>query len=152
MVFQLTLPCEERSRAAPPMILSRRFNSRSLARSDSHRLCYCSPALVSTHAPLRGAMICGRHMPRRMCCFNSRSLARSDRYLMAYKALYKVSTHAPLRGAIREKDAVVAHALVSTHAPLRGAIYFYMDPHDPNYGFNSRSLARSDANKISDYS
>ena len=30
--------------------------------------------------------------------------------------------------------------------------YFYMDPHDPNYGFNSRSLARSDANKISDYS
>ena len=99
-MFQPTHPCGVRLIGCGRFgVVGMRFNPRTPAGCDAAGVPYAFVAVVSTHAPLRGAT---RDNPRSADVFG-------------------VSTHAPLRGATGCQLHLNHDLAVSTHAPLRGA-------------------------------
>ena len=83
-----------------------------------------STAIVSIHAPVRGATKRIRTPHKSRTCFNPRAREgrdrRSNRMLEVGNV---VSIHAPVRGATIYADGKVYLVAVSIHAPVRGATW-----------------------------
>ncbi len=79
-------------------------------------------ALVSIHAPARGATTSGHRCAAPGPGFNPRAREGRDLELVLGGRLQRVvSIHAPARGATRERLVCVRRSPVSIHAPARGA-------------------------------
>ena len=83
VIFQSTLPREERQFMPTFSASQNDFNPRSHERSDYEMLLYAYPALISIHAPTRGATTSSRFTLSIMRYFNPRSHERSDLYLQS---------------------------------------------------------------------
>ena len=97
--FQSTLPREERPRGVEVTFTVMNFNPRSHERSDDKDKGPWLCVTISIHAPTRGAT-------------DSRT---------AYENLTSISIHAPTRGATYHGDYERSRIDISIHAPTRGA-------------------------------
>ena len=122
------------------------FNSRPSARGDVGGVCCLRLALISIHAPPRGATTCV-FLPFCPSYFNSRPSARGDCTDSEICYTLRISIHAPPRGATFPATARLSwssdfnsrpsargdHFLqlkpcvrcISIHAPPRGATQYY---------------------------
>ena len=121
--FQSTLPREERQfKLCKVCILIGDFNPRSHERSDNPLIYKALRAIISIHAPTRGATPTAAHwyysfvfqstLPR-----EERPLASSFTPLM----IAEISIHAPTRGATFCGVPQISGHKISIHAPTRGA-------------------------------
>ena len=99
IIFQSTLPREERRCTGSPVIPSKLFQS-TLPREERQLHC-----IIYFHD----------------CDFNPRSHERSDLCLCCRPALIDISIHAPTRGATSCKIIFLNMLSISIHAPTRGA-------------------------------
>ena len=125
IIFQSTLPREERRKCSTINAISTYFNPRSHERSDNFQFSgNQSPDCISIHAPTRGAT--KRCWIECWCYsnFNPRSHERSDSTATAYLDSPSISIHAPTRGATVNALEYCQPYRISIHAPTRGATCF----------------------------
>ena len=149
IIFQSTLPREERLYGRIDFTRHYNFNPRSHERSD-HCALYIGNGLmiISIHAPTRGATLIripphtitliSIHAPTRgatqipeLCQpgkhnFNPRSHERSDDVVVEYIGDVRISIHAPTRGATMQSTILIFAQRISIHAPTRGATVSHM--------------------------
>ena len=114
LIFQFTLPREERRQVQAQPLTLQNFNPRSHERSD-----HITQSFVF-----------------RFFNFNPRSHERSDFGSKLFPICSTISIHAPTRGATSPVGAMFVGNNISIHAPTRGAtailhkkfVYFYTIP------------------------
>ena len=145
LLFQSTLPREERQHTIKFLCVMSDFNPRSHERSDPIKINADSRHdIISIHAPTRGATILRIYRASIIIDFNPRSHERSDltthhfdKYSLNFNPrshersdhisffdslhLLPISIHAPTRGATSVFFSFCAFLLISIHAPTRGA-------------------------------
>ncbi len=128
------------------MILTFGFNPRTHTGCDTTSAVISVAALVSIHAPTRGATssrrLKSRHRgfqsthphgvrhdlvnePSRVAAFQSthpHGVRHTE--LVAWQTILQVSIHAPTRGATRSERIICVSGKVSIHAPTRGATVY----------------------------
>ena len=99
MIFQSTLPREERRLCVQRKDYDTDFNPRSHERSDASDVGDASTTLFQSTLP------------------------REERHVTAAekRAVFDISIHAPTRGATNSKDSDIHWICISIHAPTRGA-------------------------------
>ena len=166
IIFQSTLPREERRKCSTINAISTYFNPRSHERSDNFQFSgNQSPDCISIHAPTRGAT--KRCWIECWCYsnFNPRSHERSDSTATAYLDSPSISIHAPTRGATIYAQILSISKLFQSTLPreerlvsssfVTVSIYFNPRSHErsdsvaqgtlhPHKDFNPRSHERSD--------
>ena len=143
LIFQSTLPREERPQTLYAFLSFQYFNPRSRERSDflvltskrlilyfnprSHeRSDLCNISLVyiveyfNPRSHERSDTTCDR-LARGSYDFNPRSHERSDDSCPIKSQIPSISIHAPSRGATSIGSNMPAKSLISIHAPTRGA-------------------------------
>ena len=166
IIFQSTLPREERRKCSTINAISTYFNPRSHERSDNFQFSgNQSPDCISIHAPTRGAT--KRCWIECWCYsnFNPRSHERSDdNFILIYRCI-SISIHAPTRGATIYAQILSISKLFQSTLPreerlvsssfVTVSIYFNPRSHErsdsvaqgtlhPHKDFNPRSHERSD--------
>ena len=144
LIFQFTLPREERRQVQAQPLTLQNFNPRSHERSDHFQrtlwrlLCHISihaptrgatmgdgyqevQEVISIHAPTRGATSLKATEYKLSIDFNPRSHERSDNYIPDEFKSYIISIHAPTRGATCIRYIYIWYVYISIHAPTRGA-------------------------------
>ena len=121
LIFQFTLPREERRQVQAQPLTLQNFNPRSHERSD-----HITQSFVF-----------------RFFNFNPRSHERSDYYESNDNVKLKISIHAPTRGATPSRSLTMSPISISIHAPTRGATLSNDVKSSIRY-FNPRSHERSD--------
>ena len=102
--------------------MSTNFNPRSREGSDSLAVVQVIiSALISIHAPARGATLLDRKSIDFRQNFNPRSREGSDFLLSVLIVQFRISIHAPARGATHRIQLVIRISIISIHAPARGA-------------------------------
>ena len=99
ILFQSTLPREERPSSRQVFYKILHFNPRSHERSDGQKQLINHARIISIHAPTRGATEY-THINVKICV---------------------ISIHAPTRGATRVRRTNSWKIFISIHAPTRGA-------------------------------
>ena len=103
-------------------MMSTNFNPRSREGSDSLAVVQVIiSALISIHAPARGATLLDRKSIDFRQNFNPRSREGSDFLLSVLIVQFRISIHAPARGATHRIQLVIRISIISIHAPARGA-------------------------------
>ena len=97
------------------------FNPRSREGSDSYPSLTPTFAIISIHAPAKGATRMGRLLNQRAENFNPRSREGSDYCSGAYGKYSGISIHAPAMGATRLQNKGFQFEDISIHAPAKGA-------------------------------
>ena len=143
LLFQSTLPREERLCQRIINMVLGYFNPRSHERSDKPFIYKALRTIISIHAPTRGATQLSPH-PKTLSHFNPRSHERSDApkwdidftipdfnprshersdlfCFMRFAISSGISIHAPTRGATVRHDFIQDQQNISIHAPTRGA-------------------------------
>ena len=124
LVFQSTLPREERLARKQSIFRHLHFNPRSHERIDGVSVDDMDVSVISIHAPTRGATI-----------------------LIAICLIEEgISIHAPTRGATAHHRWLLFQSSISIHAPTRGATPVAQDKGLRIVNFNPRSHERSDSN------
>ena len=98
------------------------FNPRSREGSDAVGSALPAAfALISIHAPVKGATCAFRKFPVCNLYFNPRSREGSDRCGHAARLPQRISIHAPVKGATNEVIKLEHWIAISIHAPVKGA-------------------------------
>ena len=123
LIFQFTLPREERRQVQAQPLTLQNFNPRSHERSD-----HITQSFVF-----------------RFFNFNPRSHERSDHFQRTlWRLLCHISIHAPTRGATMGDGYQEVQEVISIHAPTRGATSLKATEYKLSIDFNPRSHERSD--------
>ena len=150
LLFQSTLPREERPDEFKSYIENEHFNPRSHERSDyftpnKNRLThvYFNPRSHerSDHCSLYHLSV--------LQLFQS-TLPREERHVRRgkYSLLWQISIHAPTRGATVNIHLLMYINAISIHAPTRGATLAQQRPSPTPLYFNPRSHERSDLSEV----
>ena len=125
--------------------MSTNFNPRSREGSDSLAVVQVIiSALISIHAPARGATLLDRKSIDFRQNFNPRSREGSDFLLSVLIVQFRISIHAPARGATRVRLVCCRRLAISIHAPARGATAPAQTVKSYTVDFNPRSREGSD--------
>ena len=144
IIFQSTLPREERHCAKLLNNDFANFNPRSHERSDRNKYLSKINIIISIHAPTRGATKTDLKKYLPLCHFNPRSHERSD---LAVKTVTQSASYFNPRSHERSDNKqmpVSLYRLISIHAPTRGATHLILLPANSVFDFNPRSHERSD--------
>ena len=126
------------------------FNSRPSARGDARWRGIWAGAMISIHAPPRGATALD-YYKKNAEKFQFTPLREGRRVLPEIKTiLANISIHAPPRGATSCSIAPLSRACISIHAPPRGATVLGCLLFTMCIDFNSRPSARGDSSRPAD--
>ena len=144
VLFQSTLPREERLYRMVSAVTIHDFNPRSHERSDKHEEVICKCPNISIHAPTRGATYQIKACSNTEADFNPRSHERSDINIIL--PLGTIDNFNPRSHERSDTDSpcTLRHCLISIHAPTRGATGSNCAYAPRLIYFNPRSHERSD--------
>ena len=118
--FQSTLPRRERPRCVAARPCAAHFNPRSREGSDADNRPSLMRAMISIHAPAKGATADGCE---KVCgvVFQSTLPRRERRRTGAKRCAAWISIHAPAKGATHSGIGAASIIAISIHAPAKGA-------------------------------
>ena len=121
MLFQSTLPQEERPASLCLMHVLQYFNPRSHKRSDIYFPSEYKSLIISIHAPTRGATMPDTIPTAIASNFNPRSHKRSD--MEDITIVYHVLNFNPRSHKRSDQELAISvkNMVISIHAPTRGA-------------------------------
>ena len=125
LIFQFTLPREERRQVQAQPLTLQNFNPRSHERSDSvwNSALYYIQKFQST-LPREERPFPTDFVTAFMPYFNPRSHERSDTTGGSSTLTRAISIHAPTRGATILLGCNLCFSIISIHAPTRGATFY----------------------------
>ena len=121
LIFQFTLPREERRQVQAQPLTLQNFNPRSHERSDHITQSFVFRFFNFNPRSHERSDGIGRRGDHLLPHFNPRSHERSDMEILLNVETTEISIHAPTRGATHDRMAGYRRDQISIHAPTRGA-------------------------------